>query len=814
MHYVKLLLKILLGSIITLVLAITVLLVVIDPNDFKEDIQKIVQQQTGREFEMNSIELSIFPKFGLSLEKAQLSNAQGFSDRPFAEINTVNIGAEILPLLSQQIVVDALTLNGLRLSLETNENGETNWQDLSNPSNSSAAENTSEPANQDPLEALKQLDFGGMNINNSELIWDDRSTGQNIAIKDLNIQSGAIAFGNYFPIEITASTSLKQPNLNNQITLKLEAMLASASLINTRNIQINNQLSSPELPLKTVTTSIEIPTFSYDLNASEIAINRITLNNQAIGQADFIAQQLATDISVNNLQLNLQNQVYSVENLSAEARMQADSLGLTTEDVIQVKTQLSADLNTQIAKLDQLNIQALDTQTSGQISVDKLIDNPIVTGNINTKDFNLKQLLTKLQITLPETNSPTALQKVGQSMAFKLDLAEQTFNLSKLTVNLDQSILKGSTQVSNFSKPAIEFDFALDSIRVDDYLPPKANTQQEGATEPESAPNTQTQDIEIPLPKELIRQLDIQGQVQIADLHYQQLNPKNILLKLKAQKGLVEILPAQADIFNTQVSIQSTLDVREETPKYAAKVTAPKVPIGEVLLAFTQDDPLTGLGSIDANLTATGEKLSLLKSSLTGTADVDFANGAIKGFNLAQLLRETKAKISGKPAPKDDAPQKTDFSRLIAKVDINSGLVTSREIQAMSPFLRVDGTGQAHLAQETIDFVVKTKIVNTSKGQGGEGLEELKGLTIPVKLSGDLMAPKISLDLESLIDAKLKQKLEQKKAALKAEAKAKLKAKEDEIKAKAKAKLEEKVEDKIEGQVQDQLKDALKGFGF
>jgi AsmA protein len=113
----------------------------------------------------------------------------------------------------------------------------------------------------------------------------------------------------------------------------------------------------------------------------------------------------------------------------------------------------------------------------------------------------------------------------------------------------------------------------------------------------------------------------------------------------------------------------------------------------------------------------------------------------------------------------------------------------------MSPFLRVNATGFADLKDESMDLLVKTKIVATSKGQGGESLRELKGLTVPIKISGTFSDPDFSLELKSLLESQVKQKIEQKKTEIK-------------------EKVEEKVESQIEDKVENKLKDALKGFGF
>src|SRR5690606_32474836 len=82
--------------------------------------------------------------------------------------------------------------------------------------------------------------------------------------------------------------------------------------------------------------------------------------------------------------------------------------------------------------------------------------------------------------------------------------------------------------------------------------------------------------------------------------------------------------------------------------------------------------------------------------------------------------------------------------------------------------LRVNGQGNASLPKETIDYGLRVSIVGTSKGQGGKELEELKGVTIPIKITGTFSEPKPSVDLAAIVK-------EQATGELKAKAEEKLK---------------------------------------
>ena len=92
-----------------------------------------------------------------------------------------------------------------------------------------------------------------------------------------------------------------------------------------------------------------------------------------------------------------------------------------------------------------------------------------------------------------------------------------------------------------------------------------------------------------------------------------------------------------------------------------------------------------------------------------------------------------------------------------------------------SPFIRISGDGNANLVSEQVDYNVVAKIVGSYEGQGGADLEELKGLSIPIKVSGPFTNLSYKPDLGGLLKARADQEIEKQKEKLKEKANEKLK---------------------------------------
>ena len=129
-----LLFKRLLWSVLALLLvvgvALAVFLATFDPNDYKSRITEYVSANTGREFTMGDVGLSLLPYPNLAVARVTLADAPHFGDEPFLEAREMRIALELLPLLSGEVRLGDVALKGAHLRLARDQRGRNNWQDL------------------------------------------------------------------------------------------------------------------------------------------------------------------------------------------------------------------------------------------------------------------------------------------------------------------------------------------------------------------------------------------------------------------------------------------------------------------------------------------------------------------------------------------------------------------------------------------------------------------------------------------------------------------------------------------------------------
>lgn len=128
------------GVVVLLVVLVAVILpIVIDPNNYKEDIRNAVFEKTGRELTIGGdIEWRVFPSLRLDLSDLSLSNRAGFGDRPALSIEEARVAVKLMPVFGKEVEMGQVVLKGVSAYLRQNTDGQNNWEDLTGAPSGSA----------------------------------------------------------------------------------------------------------------------------------------------------------------------------------------------------------------------------------------------------------------------------------------------------------------------------------------------------------------------------------------------------------------------------------------------------------------------------------------------------------------------------------------------------------------------------------------------------------------------------------------------------------------------------------------------------
>jgi len=217
-------------------------------------------------------------------------------------------------------------------------------------------------------------------------------------------------------------------------------------------------------------------------------------------------------------------------------------------------------------------------------------------------------------------------------------------------------------------------------------------------------------------------------------------------LKVALKNGVLVTELTKMALYGGNGSAKITANAAGSVPKVAINFDLKGFQANPFLTDAAGFERLEGTANADLAVTATGGSQRQLVSALNGKGKIQFLNGAIRGINLAAMLRNVSSAFLSKDAAKT---QKTDFAELKGTYTIAKGIVTNTDLSMQSPFFRIAGKGTVNLPKRTVNYRVTPKVVASSEGQGGT--KDTSGITVPVVISGPWHDVSYTPDLTAII---------------------------------------------------------------
>ena len=388
----KIFLKISLTILILFLIVVAGFIFTFNPNDYKDDIVKLVKDQTGRTLSIpGDISLSLFPWIGLELGQVTISNAKGFPQQPFAKIEHLQVRAKLLPLIKKELEADTMVVEGLNLNLAINKQGISNWSDLTNNETPPAAktETTSTAeSNNNPGKLLAAFALNGISIKDAQINWHDEQNNQKLSVEKLQLSIGKLRPDTKVPLS-TAFHFLDK-STDAQFTFNSNLVFPSDfKKLSFHNTTLNSQIKLASLSqLKTLS-----PALSSDLMLLDLENQRFTTNNVTFSEGDIKLQIKITATQLfslprfnSQLVLHKLNPKSLAQRFSISLPAMADQKALTN-----LRAEITAQGTTNNIILPQLLLILDNTSISGDAS------SQLVTGhsslNLNVDTINIDRYL-------------------------------------------------------------------------------------------------------------------------------------------------------------------------------------------------------------------------------------------------------------------------------------------------------------------------------------------------------------------------------------------------------------------------------------
>ncbi len=808
--------RILIGLVVLVVVAVVglaIFLLTFDPNAYKYKLEELVQQRYQRTLTIDGeIELSLFPRIGLSVQGVSLSEPN--SPETFASIDSTRLAVAVWPLLSNSFVVDHVAITGFKARVMRDKQGQFNFSNLVG----GTAPITAAPAN--PAEALAgaaqsavqalangnlpqprnnmQIDIAGLDLKDGQVQLQDAITGMAVAVTKINANTGRVTFNQPFDVRMTARVEGGNPRVDANLTgqalltldpsakryaaqkldLRMDGKLPGAeakSLAVRGNLAFNGQKSAldiaglevvfqgdvtdPAARATNVDASVAIPKLAIDPHKSQLQIEKLAIRAKggvADGPFEFAVDAPALNISPASATGEALTGRVRISGLDASFGLNGISGNAGELDIKEAKLDSTSKNGERIVKLNFASPLSLNLlQRSGGLSG--------LRGDVNITDPGLP----KGSLQIPVIGSVTAdLLKDQATSKINAVLEGGKFDLSADITKLSDS-------------PKVNFALVVDTLDLDKLVPPAAATPAQPAAKPPAEAKKEEGKPAQPAPapaaaKPVDDTIDlsaligpsVNGTIKVGKLVVRGLKADDVGAAVKLDKGKLDISSLTAGLYGGKLAGNLSVDAAQGN-QLATKMSLAGIAIEPFLMDLARQNVLSGTGSLALDLKTAGANAYAMKSGLGGTMQLRLRDGAVKGINLTQTLRELKAAFkpeSQNETVASDTSKQTEFSEMDADLAFTKGVAAVKRLNVVSPLLRVTQGEPATIdfVKSELDLVARARVVNPAANPEGKELIDLKDVTIPVHVKGPFDKPTYTVLWKDAIGGILQRSLENK----------------------------------------------------
>jgi AsmA protein len=242
--------------------------------------------------------------------------------------------------------------------------------------------------------------------------------------------------------------------------------------------------------------------------------------------------------------------------------------------------------------------------------------------------------------------------------------------------------------------------------------------------------------------------IDLQARVSAAELKVGDARFTPAAIDATLASGVLKAQVSNLGAYDGNANGDLTVDVTTANPTYTMRADLTGVRALPLMQGLADFDRIDGRMQAKVSVRSSGTSQRAIMSNMAGTAFVVFQDGAIKGLNVAQMIRSlTASTLSGWQESEEKA---TDLSQLSASFKIDKGQAQTTDLNLVGPLVKMTGAGTIDLGTKQIGFRVEPKLVMTTEGQGRAS--DPVGLGIPVMIAGPWGSPRIYPEMQGILD--------------------------------------------------------------
>lgn len=673
---------------------------VFDPNQFKGQIVRWVQERTQRELALEGeLRVSWFPKLTIESGKATLSQRR--SAREFAAIDSARVTIAWLPLLRRQVLIDRAEVAGLRAHITRFKDGSTNIADLWRDAG------TISPAS---------IDLDGVLMTRATLQWHDEIDWQRGSLNDLHVEVGRIADGQAGPVSVNARVDAPSAGIDAKLALKAR-LLFDSKAGKLELVALHGQLDGRALGIDNLALVLTGDFTGQPARHQLSAENVVATAASKSGLSVFNARLVAPELRV------------------VEGRFQGSQLSLdasvahpdrTVTGALQwPRFEWSEAALRGPAATAQVSVRGVGAQMRGQFT------SPLALHLDAGPRIHLDGIELGASVQHPALASDLPLQASGR---LDVDFALQTARLL-LAGTLAGQETRVDLGLADFKRPRWRLDADAAHIDADAMLSrPWLARWDDDAT---------------PFDPAALRELTLEGSVRVATLKLGGASLIDVVTKLDAQRSTLSLAPISAKAYGGTLDAALTI-AASAAPRLAFKGNV----AGLDARAWTADVArapwLEGRGDLAWELRSEGGSIGTLRGALTGSGSLGLQSGALGGIDLRAAVIEGQAETGAKGGVRHRAAnfdELTRFAHLRAQFDVQDGRALAKGLDMQSDVVHAAGAGELSFASGLLDLRVNASIPGGPRARAGADTAGQSGAGVLLRVAGPWRQPSFAIDV-------------------------------------------------------------------
>jgi AsmA protein len=323
--------------------------------------------------------------------------------------------------------------------------------------------------------------------------------------------------------------------------------------------------------------------------------------------------------------------------------------------------------------------------------------------------------------------------------------------INGLTGTLGDGAFNGWASIDFASKPLVKLD--LDFQRLDiaaatnSAAPTSPSAQNAPQSSAQSSPQTWSN---ASFDLTGLNYVDVQAKLSAAELDIGSARLAPAAIDANLGRGVLRLGVTNLGAYGGLASAELDVDASTTNPTYSLRTDLAGVRALPLLRGIADFDRLDGKLQAKIAVRSIGTSQRAIMSNLEGSVFAIFQDGAIRGINVAGMIRSlTSSTLSGWQDTNNNN-EGTDLTQLSMSFHIDKGQATTTDLNLVGPLVRVTGAGTIDLGTKLMAFRVEPKLVMTTEGQGRAA--DPVGFGIPVMIDGSWANPRIYPDMAGIMD--------------------------------------------------------------